>query len=176
MHRSWIAILLAVPAAVLGYGYWFGVTHGALSVSVLDSSDAQHSVELTPVELSFLDAAGRTLAEARGGPPYATIVLVSPATYACHEPEVRAPFSVEAKERWTECFARQSRWLTTWIRHARAVDLRAGSCTLRRLPIVVSEHPDTWWLWWMPLRHIGGKPYTSFTVQIHVDRKTACEI
>jgi hypothetical protein len=170
-----IVVFLAIPAAVLVYGYWFGARHGALYVSVEDVSDRERIRPLVPVELSFLDSTGRTVAEARGIPPSGTIFITSPSTVACHDVEERAPFSIEARNTWAECFERQSRWLPTWIRRVKEVDLRSGSCTIGRLPIIVSEYPDTWWLWWVPLPHIGGKPYTSFRIQIEVDRRARCQ-
>ena len=37
-----VAVMVTIPIAVLGYGYWFGQTHGALLVSVEDVSDREH--------------------------------------------------------------------------------------------------------------------------------------
>jgi hypothetical protein len=169
-----VAVLIAIPIAVLGYGYWFGQTHGALLVSVEDVSDREHPHSLTDVDLSFVDSSGRTVAEAVGVPPYGTIEIVSPSAYSCHDVEQRAPFSVEARHQWDECFQRQSRWLPTWIRSVKAVDLRSESCLIRQLPVAVDEYPDTWWLWWVPLPHVGGTPYTSFSVHVEIDRRTVC--
>jgi hypothetical protein len=162
--------IFALAAAVLAYGYWFGLTHGALYVNVLDVSDSKRPQDVRTVELTFSDAAGRTLAEATSVPPTGTIFLVMPSIYACHDLEERAPYSTEALTQWNRCFERQSRWLPTWIRSAKTADVRTGDCTINRLPIAVLERPDTWWLWWVPLRHIGGKPYTSFTIRIEIDR------
>jgi hypothetical protein len=56
MKRSTAALLLivvAIPFAVLGYGYWFGKTRGALYVSVEDVPDREHPRSITPVGLSF---------------------------------------------------------------------------------------------------------------------------
>jgi hypothetical protein len=163
------ACALAIPIAVLGYGYWFGVTHGSLSVDVMDASDREHTHSVSDAAVALLNAEGRVLAEARAVNPYGVVLLSSPAAYACWDIEQRAPFSVEAQNRWAECFARQSRWIPTWIRGVKFVDLRSGPCSLPRIPVVVTAYSDTWWLWWVPLRHIGGKPYTSFNVSIQVD-------
>src|SRR5437867_1265793 len=40
------------------------------------------------------------------------------------------------------------RWLPTWVRDVKSVQLRLASCTIRRTLISISEHPDMWWLWW----------------------------
>jgi hypothetical protein len=161
--------ILLIPVSVVGYGYWFGVSHGSLSVSVTDVSDREHSRPVSPVALVFLNADGRTLAEARAIDPLGAVHLSSPATYACSDLEQRAPFSVEAQQQWDQCFERQSRWIPTWITSAKYLDLRAGSCSLHNIPVSVSEYPDTWWLWWVPMRHIGGKPHTTFKVTIQLD-------
>jgi hypothetical protein len=167
-------VVLAAAAAILGYGYRFGATHGSLSVSVLDVSDRGRPRNVPSVRVSFLDAAGQTLAEAQAAPPAGTIYLMSPARYACHDVEERAAFSDAARRGWDECFERQSRWLPTWVRSVRAVDLQSGACAIAGVPATISERADTWWLWWVPLPHIGGKPYTSFSLTIQVDWRTRC--
>ena len=168
-----LGIIAAILAALLAYGYWFGATHGAVMISVVDVSDRNHVIDLRPVDVSLLDASGRTLAKAQSDARAGVIVLTSPARYACHEIELRAPFSVDARTQWDECFARQSRWVPTWIRSVRAATLESNACRIDRVPVAVSEYLDTWWLW-VPLRHIGGKPYTSFTIAIEVDRRSLC--
>jgi len=168
-------VVAAVAAAVLAYGYWFGATHGAVYFSVLDVSDRDHIRDLSPVSVSLLDESGAMLAKAQSIPPTGTIFLTSPERYACHEVESRASSSDEARRQWSDCFERQSRWVPTWIRRVRAVAVESGACTIDRMPATVLEHPDTWWLWWVPLRHIGGKPYTSFTMTIEVDRRSRCD-
>jgi len=165
-------VLLFVVIAVLGYGYRFGATHGSLYISVMDVSDREHPEDVRPVQLSFLGSQGEVLAQAAGTKESIAIFISSPPTYSCREVEQRAPFSVAANEEWSRCFEQQSRWLPTWVRRAKAVDLRSNSCTIDRIPVSVSEHPDTWWLWWVPLRHIGGKPYTSFSFLILLDRNS----
>ena len=60
------------------------------------------------------------------------------------------------------------------MRKVRAAALESGACRIERLPVTVTEYPDTWWLWWVPLPHIGGNPYTSFAIAIEVDRRSLC--
>jgi len=161
--------VLAIPISVLGYGYWFGMTHGSLSVDITDVSDREHPRPVAAAALALLNSEDRVLAEARAADPLGVVYLSSPEAYSCWDIERRAPFSVEARKAWDQCFARQSRWIPTWVRSVKFVDLRSGGCALRKIPVSVSEYPDTWWLWWVPLPHIGGKPYTWFTVSIRVD-------
>jgi hypothetical protein len=169
---KWIIVVLVllVPTAVLAYGYWFNATHGAFYATVIDVSDREHPRAAVALELSFLDSNGTVLAKAQTLDASGTIYLSSPAAYSCHSVELRAPFSLEARQEWDRCFEGQSRWLPAWIRKVRFVDLQSGACGIYKMPVVLSEHPDTWWLWWVPMRHIGGKPYTSFSLTILFDQ------
>jgi len=167
------ALVLLIVVAVLTYGYWFGVTHGALHITVLNVSDREHARDERPVQLLFRDSTGKVLAEAAASETGDPVSVTSPPIYSCREIEKRTISSLEAREDWAVCFERQSRWLTTWVRNATFVEIRSNFCTIYQMPVSVSEHPDTWWLWWVPLRHIGGKPYTSFSFFILFNR-TSC--
>ena len=158
MKRIVLASLLLGAVLILGYGYWFNATHGSLNVTVWDVTDREHANSAIPSTISFLDSNGNVLAEAQGQGPWFAVLISSPKTYSCSEAD------------WQTCFPRQSRWLPTWIRSVRYIDFKSGSCEVRRKPVVISEHPDTWWLWWVPLPHIGGKPYTSFNLYLEVNR------
>src|SRR5262245_22711780 len=157
---------LLIVSGVLAYGYWFGVTHGSLYITVLDTSDREHPRDARPVQLLFRDSNGKVLAEAAAAGTGDPVSVSFPAIYSCRDIEKRSISSPEATKDWATCFERQSRWLPSWVRNATFVEIRSNSCTIRAMPLSVSEHPDTWWLWWVPLRHIGGKPYTSFSFLI----------
>jgi hypothetical protein len=163
-------VFLLIAIGLLAYGYWFNATHGSLYVTVTDTSDREHPHPVVPVALSFLDSGGNVVAQADGTEPSGTIYLTSPQVYSCHEVEQKAPFDAAVRKEWDECFERQSRWVSARIRSVRTVDVRADSCEIHGMPVALSEHPDTWWLWWVPMRHIGGMPYTSFSIQIEFDR------
>jgi len=102
------------------------------------------------------------------------VYITEPAVYACHGIEQRATTSAQARDAWRVCFEGQSRWLPTWIRRVTAVNLRTGSCSIDRMPVSVSEYPDDWWLWWIPLPHKSGKPYTYFSILIALERQALC--
>jgi hypothetical protein len=169
-----LAVLLAIPAAVLGYGYWFARTHGSFYCSLSDSTDPRNPRPVDDASLAFLDARGEVLARAVSMPPYGTVHLSSPAAFSCREIEGRAASSTDVRAEWQRCFERQSRWIPTWIERVRAVDLRAGACTIRGLPVRVTKHGGEWWIWWVPLPHVLGKPYTLYSFSIAFDR-TRCE-
>jgi hypothetical protein len=121
------AVGLLIVSGVLAYGYWFGVTHGSL----------------------FRDSTGKVLAQAAGAETGDPVSVTSPAIYSCREIEKRGISSPETRDDWATCFERQSRWLPSWVRNATFVEIRSNSCTILEMPVSVSEHPDTWWLWWV---------------------------
>jgi len=162
-------IATAIAAFVLGYGYWFGATHGSLYVSADDVSIPQRVRPVVPLRVTFFDRKHEELSQAETLPPWNAIVLTSPAAYACHDQERSAASAAEARERWQTCFEGQSRWLTTWMGRADHADLETTGCHLERVPLSIERRGDNWWLWWVPLPHIGGKPYTSFNVRLALD-------
>lgn len=170
MRRKVAITVGLIAAATLSYGYWHVSSHGSLYVSLHDISDRKHPRSIPDAELRFLDSAGNELAQARAEGPYGVVYLTQPAAYSCQEIEKQAAVSPQAREEWGRCFERQSRWLMTWVRKAKYVDLTSGACRLQRIPISVSEYPDSWWTWWVPLPHIGGNPYTGFSIDITIDR------
>src|SRR5262249_22279958 len=104
------ALVLLIVVAVLTYGYWFGVTHGALHITVLNVSDRAHAGEERPVNLLFGDWTGNLLAEAAAWEAVGDLIPVTPPPiYSCREIEKRTISSLEAREDWAVCFERQSR-------------------------------------------------------------------
>jgi hypothetical protein len=163
-------IVLCIGAAlVVGRGYAFASTHGSLSVYVLDVSDSAAHQAAAPLELSFRDSTGTVLARADAEPGSNVIYLTSPVVYACHGVETLAAFSLAARQEWDRCFARQSRWISTWINRAATVDFRSRGCSIPHVPVSVSQLRDNWWLWWVPMRHVGGNPYTYYRIALRFD-------
>jgi hypothetical protein len=48
-----------------------------------------------------------------------------------------------------------------------------GSCQLREVPVTVRMSNDEWWLWWVPLPHVGGLPRQYFELAVAIDSR-AC--
>lgn len=156
---------------MLGYGYWFDRTHGTLYVSVTNAENGDQPVK--DVRLSFRSADGSVLARAAAVGPYDVVSLTEPSEYSCQEIEVRALQGADTREEWQRCFSRQSRWIPTWINRAATIDVGAGSCEIRNAPVSISRYSDAWWLWWLPLPHIGGMPYASYGVYLRL-HPTSC--
>jgi hypothetical protein len=163
------ATLCVVAAFVLVRGYVFASTHGSLSVYVVDASSAAARQATAPLELTFLDSSGAVLARTAADQPTNVIYPTFPVAYACHGVELRAAFSAEARREWDRCFERQSRWIPTWASRASSVNLRSAACSISRAPVSVSASRDKWWLWWVPLPHVGGNPFTYFSIDLRFD-------
>ncbi|HET6756905.1 MAG TPA: hypothetical protein VFH21_04760 [Burkholderiales bacterium] len=159
--------LALIAAAVLAYGYWHAETHGTLYVSLIDLSERNRYQPVLHAELSFMDASGQVLAKAKSEAPYGTVYLSEPAQYSCREFEQQASFSQEARDGWNQCFQKQSRWLANRAPEIKSVIVKTGSCLLN-LPVTISKYGD-WWLWWVPLPHVGGTPYTNYSISIAID-------
>ncbi|MCU7835441.1 MAG: hypothetical protein KZQ83_09310 [gamma proteobacterium symbiont of Taylorina sp.] len=43
---------------------------------------------------------------------------------------------------------------------------------IKKIPITISEYNSVseWLLWWVPLPHIGGKPYSYFRASIDLEQ------
>ena len=170
---------LIVAAAVLVVGFVIGsawaylhaASHATLGVTVVDVADSAHGGAGAPVELALLNSGGSVLARAVSDSTIGGIYLSSPAEYACHEVERRAAFSAEARRAWDRCFERQSRWIRGWIKKVAAVDVRVGPCSLHQVRAPVDAYPDPWWLWWFPNPHVGGAPYTNYSIALRVDSR-----
>jgi hypothetical protein len=174
LRRSWVLVSVAIlllAVVTLARGFAFVHSHGSLQVDVNDVSATDRIARVVPLEVTFFDSSGRALARttadsATGGTSYVTF----PAGYACHSVELRAATDLNARREWSICFERQSRWLMTWAADARFVDVEARPCSLHRVPFTMKMTPEDWWLWWVPLRHVGGDPYTYLAAEIQFNR------
>ena len=165
-----------VIVVTLARGYVFVKSHGSLGVYATDVSDTTHRSRLVPLAVTFVDASGATLARMTADTATGVLYVTEPAEYACRAVEVGAATDAGARRDWTRCFDRESRWLMTWVRHAQFIDIDAPPCALRRVTPRISETTDAWWLWWLPLRHVGGDPYTYFSVDIRFDRSRCATV
>lgn len=173
MRSPWGTVVGAIGLVIvitLARGYAFVKSHGSLGVYATDVSDTTHRSRVVPLVVTFLDASGATLARMTADTATGVLYVTEPTAYACRAVEVGAATDPGARRDWTRCFDGESRWLVTWVRRARSADVDAPPCSLRRMPVRISESTDPWWLWWVPLRHVGGDPYTYFNVDLRFDR------
>jgi len=173
VRSPWSAAALAIAlliVVILARGYAFVKSHGALEMTAVDVSDTSRSPHVAPLALTFFDETGKQLAGAAADSATGSLYLTTPVEYACHSIELRASTDLGARREWSRCFARQSRWLMTWVPHVKFVDIDAPPCTLRRNPVAITQSADQWWLWWLPMRHVGGDPYTNWRAEARFDR------
>jgi len=165
-------LFLLLAAVVLGWGYWHMITHATLNLSLHDVSlktDRQAYGRAVNADVVFMDAAGVVLAEGRIREPYGVLAFSHPEVGDCSRYEQEASSNADARQSWQRCFEAQSRWLTTWVGRVRYASVTMNECRIEKLPALPKEYGDSWWIWWVPLPHIGGKPYTYFSLTLGVD-------
>ena len=165
--RRWPAVAaaaLAVAAALLGYGAWRAHTHADVWLQVKDHAGRTPQRlwrEVIEARLELCDAQGRSLAEATLEPPHGLPRYSGPpgAVVDCHAAQGPA---------WHDCWQRQSRWLAQWAPAVADARVEIGACVIERVPVVRRVDGD-WWLWWLPLPHVGGTPMNHYAIDLHVD-------
>jgi len=175
VRRALIGLAVLI-AAGLGWGYWRAATHGALHVALYDvalKTERQLWGDLRNAEVAFKDEAGAVLATGSTEPRFGVFSVRHPTAGDCRREERAATTDAAGMDAWNRCFAAQSRWFPTWVRRARYAEVKTGECRVERTPVELRESKSGWWLWWVPLPHIGGSPYTYFTLSVWIDSR-AC--
>lgn len=163
-------IAIIVMGCILGYGYWHSVTHASFYIHLdFKKADRQQTKTIPKTEVLFLDSAGRVLASGISDEQYSFVHLIHPEVGDCHRLEKLAFSSKEARESWQACFEQLSTWIPEWVGKVRQVEIKTQGCMVKKLPVTVSKYNSDWYLWWVPLPHIGGKPYTYYSLSITVE-------
>ena len=149
----------ALAAAVLGYGAWHAHTHATVGFYL---SDQQGHGGVRDAELLLRDAHGDALAQVQLHPPHGLARYVGTGAIDCSAEESRGGPD------WQRCFEAQSRWFAHWAARVASADLRVGDCRVTALPLSNTVYGD-WWLWWVPLPHVGGKPYRHVSLRGALD-------
>jgi len=160
---------------VLGYGYWHSSTHGSAYIDLtMKSSNGTGKEDLANAEILFLDSDDNFLAKGIRDEKHTFVHLIHPTVGNCQE-VAKTPSSVESRQLWQECFAKQSVWIPKWINNVSQVQIKHKNCLSGKIPAVPSKHNSEWLLWWIPLPHVGGKPYSFFRLNIIIE-DTDCKI
>jgi hypothetical protein len=160
--------LLAIVAAVLGWGYWFSATHAYLQVDILDralKTDREAYGAPLDATLELLDEAKRPLATTRTVLPYGYSTARHPTLGDCSALQGRGGNA------YTECYEDYSRWASGWAKRTRFANLTSGKCVITDIPVTVTRSNTGWLWWWVPLPHVGGKPYSYIGLQVEVDSR-----
>jgi hypothetical protein len=166
--RTLLALAI-IAALVLGYGYYHATTHGWLYINLVDASVAPHAGNIRDATIRLLDGDGKLLADAKSDHQFAVARLIHPEAGDCSAEEGSSTASSAARDQWQTCFETLSTWLIHWAGRVRFADVKFARCDFKAVPVTLHESRETWWVWWVPLPHIGGKPLTYFSLSISVD-------
>lgn len=158
--------LAVVVALVLGWGYWYASHHADLQILVDDRAlrnargayGSPHDVAVV-----FRDQSQRLLAEARSVKPEGYLLA--------HHPDA-AVGNCQHRSRqpdYSACYKHYSAWSATWAPLVRRADITVGTCTLSDVPVTVYESNGEWFLWWVPLPHVGGLPRRYVALSLTID-------
>jgi len=165
-------------ALVLGYGYWHANTHASYYIDLRILTDSKNTTERWPgAAISFLAGDGSILASGVSDETANYVHLLHPEEGDCHD-RVNAigPGTPAGREAWQACFARLSTWIPQWADRVRMVDVFFRGKHFNKIPVTVSAYNSEWPLWWVPLPHIGGKPYTYYRTTITIEQTQASAV
>ena len=161
--RAVIAIVIGLVVGVLGYGYWHRSSHATLMVVLTDTSKQERDGRVLNAEIVFLDASSKPLARGKTDGKLGIVLVQHPTTGYCG-PDL----SLDA---YRACVIAQSGWLTGWVNDLRYVSVVIGNCRIERVPVEVTVLRDRPFTWWIPLRDVGGVPYTRYATRLEVDAR-----
>jgi hypothetical protein len=151
---------------VLAYGAWGAHTHANVMLAVHDHAARDKNrlwVDATQGTVVLRDAQGNVLAQATLSPPSGLPAYTGPAGAVDCSGEQRSGGAA-----WQRCYAAQSRWVARWAPSVATAQVRVGACTIEAVPVERRRYTD-WWLWWLPLPHVGGSASTSWSLGLHID-------
>ena len=171
MRAHFKVLLLAalVMAGLLAWGWWHAATHASLQLQLDDyglKTDQQLYGTPHDVTLTYYGAANEPLAAARSVEPLGYILAIHP------DPKIGDCSQYKTQQPYSDCFAAHSAWAARWAPRARAANIKVGACELRGVPVSVHKSGGDWWLWWVPLPHIGGTPLGYFQITARVNTRT----
>lgn len=118
-----------------------------------------------------MDASGEVLATGINDEQHNYLHLIHPVMGDCHAIEKAATTSSEGRSAWQDCYEELTTWTSTWIKQVRQVAVTDGECSYDAIPVDISEYYADWYLWWVPLPHVGGTPYRHYRLTIEIDEK-----
>jgi len=175
MQKRWpvrLGVLALIGAAVLGYGYWRAWSRANIMMIIADASQGQGAAPAFVAELIVRDAGGTLLAQGRSNERFGTVSFIHPQHGSCEDEEKSALASAEGRARWATCIGAKFRWQAQWAPRAAKLDIRFAQCRVADIPLALRQRRDDWWLWWVPLPHVGGDPLTDFSAKVLVNAAT----
>lgn len=164
-----LGALALIIAAVLGYGYWRAWSRANITMIVFDVSRGSNSVPAFVAELTLRDSARTSLAEGRSSARFGSVSFIHPQHGSCEEEEQSAITSAEGRTQWDRCIGEKFRWQAGWVQQVSTFEIRFAQCRVADIPLMLRQGGADWWLWWVPLPHVGGDPLTDFSAKILID-------
>ena len=165
-----LLITFLLIGAILGYGYWHAATHASFHIQLNFKTAAENELRAIPkTEIRFKDSSGQVLANGTSDEQYNFVHLLHPEVGDCHEVEKAASSSPERRTAWQECFAHVATWIPQWADDVVQIDLQTEKCRIQDIPVSISKYNSDWFLWWVPLPHVGGTPYSHYSLTVTVD-------
>jgi hypothetical protein len=168
-----LSALVLIAVGMLFYGDWRSSTHAAVNIRIEDygmRTSQQLYGSPHPAAVEFFSEQGNSLAKALSVEPLGYLLAVHP------DAEIRDCRQYQGSARrkdYARCFDAHSRWVADWAPRVSHAEVRVGDCRVRDVPVVAERTGGDWWLWWVPLPHVGGAPLGYFDLSVAVDRQ-AC--
>lgn len=162
MHwKGFVALGAAIIAAsVFGYGYWHAATHATFDLNIAYRTGGRSPSPLQGGQVVLLDESGAVLAQGLIDAQYGVVWLAHPEKGYCG-PQL-------APSEYQECFRAQAKWIPTWVARLRRAHVTLQRCSLNNLPVNTVTYRDNLWLWWLPLPHMLGLPYTRYSATLAI--------
>lgn len=170
MKQLLISVII-ISGIILGYGYWHSITHATTHIDLKFDMEKR---QLSKAEVFFMDLNANVLARGVRDEKYNHVYLIHPEVGNCNQLS-KGPSNNETRKLWLECFEIRSIWIPTWIKKVRQVQVKHENCLSKKIPIIISEYNSEWLLWWVPLPHVGGIPYSYFRARIVIDERDCIE-
>ena len=162
--RGTVALAAAgVAAAIAGYGYWHAATHATFDVNLAYKTDTGVINKMRNGQVEFLDDGGAVLARATIDTRYGVVWLAHPDKGQCG-PDL-------TQNAYQDCFQAQATWIPQWVPAVRYANIAFEQCSLARRNVRLETNRDNLLLWWLPLRHVGGLPYTRYSATFAIDTR-----
>ena len=155
---------VALCATAYAYGYWHAATHATFDVSLAYRTGPGVSDSLRNGQIEFLDDGGAVLARASIDTRQGVVWLAHPDRGQCG-PDL-------AQDSYHACFRAQAAWIPQWAEAVRFANVALAQCNLARRDVRVNARRDSLLLWWVPLPHVGGLPYTRYSAKLLLDSRT----
>jgi hypothetical protein len=169
------AVLAFACVAILAYGYWRAWSRAHVYVNLVAVASDGKSEPVFNAELIMRDLARNVLAEGKSDARFGIVRFVHPQLGSCEEEENSAATSAEWRARWDNCIGEKFRWQAGWAPRVGLVDIRSGHCQVTDIPLTLRMWRQDWWLWWVPLPHVGGDPLTEYNAKVSVNAET-CQV